>query len=280
MSILVETFLQNGGNAKFFPCAIEGKNILLFGGFIQDFVTKLKSVNIDLTSNNIHRQREVFLLHPLHFNPYPCITHFLYEVGCDESISALLAHALCPENLKDSKTLENLDVGHLSSECNLSEEELESIAHSFKQGRHAIIIGTDLNTHKKSKNIAKILAFLSHSVEIVFLESTQDSKPSKPIDKNEEIETLEEPENYDGLVVYLQKSTQGQMILESSKQFCTVGKMQENLPIHIRFLDSKREVDVLLKCNADIKGMVGILWIPRDFELQKDFCYQLISKVA
>lgn len=274
MNKLMETFLKNGGIAHNANGEFANQSVVLLGGFVEDFKPALEQLEAqDL------KDREVFLLHPLRFNPYG-FKHFFYEVGAEEAVVALLAYGLSAFKnppLKDfTKTL---DVGYLSSECNFAEEELEEIIQSYQKNGLLIFVGKDLQIHKEGENIARILAMLSHleRVKIVFLESYCTKLPLNM----EAMKPLSALESYDGLVVYLQEDSKRCGILEASKQFCLVSKMQENAEIKVRFEDSKREIRAKLQCNTALKGMVGILWIPR--EMQYDgFCYKLveITKVA
>ena len=105
-------------------------------------------------------------MHPLEdVTLQPGITQFIkYEVGSEEGVAALLAYVLLedkevPEEIKD--ILEDLDIGYLSAESNVGEEELESMC-SLMDGKTTIslIIGSDLYTHPKAGQIAKLIALL------------------------------------------------------------------------------------------------------------------------
>lgn len=299
MSVLVESFLANGGEAKFMESldktSLNDKNLLLFGGFVEEFATALEQKGINLDSLESQRNPKnplyTFLLHPLNFNPYSNLSHFLYEVGCEEVIVALLANAfynVYGGDFELESFVQSLDIGNLASECNLSEEELEQITRSLALQKSAILLGEDLSAHKRAQNIGRILALFCKafpSIEMVFLEST----PRDSIMlQRESIESLEELECYDGLVTYLQQKPLTEPILEVSKQFSQVGKIQEDSTIKVQFLESQKEMEAKLSHNADLKGMVGILWIPQTFDLKNDwglndiFCYKKVkvSKVA
>jgi len=93
------------------------------------------------------------------------ITQFIkYEVGSEEGVAALLAYALLKEKELSEEIediLEDLDIGYLSAESNVGEEELESM-YSLIGGKTTIslIIGSDLYTHPKAGQIAKLIALL------------------------------------------------------------------------------------------------------------------------
>ena len=95
----------------------------------------------------------------------PSITQFIkYEVGSEEGVAALLAYVLLkekelPREVED--ILEDLDIGYLSAESNVGEEELEAmyslIGHKTTV---SLIIGSDLYGHPKAGQIAKLIALL------------------------------------------------------------------------------------------------------------------------
>lgn len=285
MSIFVESFLANGGKAIFMESleqeVLKDKNLLFFGGFIEDFVCALQQKGVDLKSLRLSQNR-MFLLHPLNFNPYSNLSHFLYEVGCEEAVVALLVNALCPLCSQDSRLqsfIQSLDIGNLASECNLSEEELEEITQSFSKRKSLIILGKDLNTHQRAKNIGGILALLSQSlqeIEIVFLDSTP---KEVEICQAQKIESIEDLESYDGLVVYLQYKSLMEPVLEVSEQFSQASKTQKDIRIKVQFSQSEIEIEAKLQNNRELKGMVGILWIPKTFPAKKD-CWDKMMDFA
>lgn len=270
MNTFMQTFFESGGIACNASLLKQEKGVVLFGGFVESFHHILKNMDFKTDST----ERSIFLLSPLHFNPFN-FTQFVYEVGSEEAVIALLAYGLSTfggKNLQDfSKTF---DVGYFASECNFSEEELEEIVQIYEKFGLIFLVGEDLVRHKNVKNIARILALLSvelKNLKVVFLES----KIEKTFIKNSEITPLNSLESYDGLVVYVRENIKKGSILEVSKQFCMVSKMQDGAKVKIK-LESNQEVVAQMQCNVEIKGMVGILWTPVSI-LQEDFCYQLVS---
>ena len=93
------------------------------------------------------------------------VTQFIkYEAGSEEGVAALLAETL----LKDAELpdaiqtlLADLDIGNLSAESNVGEEELEALRKSLiKKVGYSLVIGSDLYAHPRAENIAKLLALL------------------------------------------------------------------------------------------------------------------------
>ena len=90
-------------------------------------------------------------------------TQFIkYEVGSEEGVLALLASYLIqdmPDQFKDY--FDDLDIGYLSAECSVGEEELEDIVQNLiKKKSKTLIIGEDLYAHPKSDNIAKLVGLI------------------------------------------------------------------------------------------------------------------------
>jgi len=112
----------------------------------------------------------------------PTITQFIkYEVGSEEGVAALLAHTLLEDKdlSKDIEDiLEDLDIGYLSAESNVGEEELESM-YSLMSGKTttSLIIGSDLYTHPKAGQIAKLIALLEQyaGVNVLCLPPTKNA---------------------------------------------------------------------------------------------------------
>lgn len=99
------------------------------------------------------------------------VTQFIkYEVGSEEGVAALLSYALLeeknlPEEIED--ILEDLDIGYLSAESNVGEEELEAMAALIgPKTTTSLIIGSDLYTHPKAEQIAKLIALLEQYAEV------------------------------------------------------------------------------------------------------------------
>jgi len=91
------------------------------------------------------------------------VTQFIKnEVGSEEGVAALLAEVLlrdAPLSESARAFLNDLDIGQLSAESNVGEEELETLKASL-QKRHgfSLIVGTDVYAHPRAKEIAKIIA--------------------------------------------------------------------------------------------------------------------------
>ena len=85
-----------------------------------------------------------------------------YEASSEEAILAMLAYYLIDEKPQEYKAyFDDLDIGYLSGESSVGEEELEDIKRKLIGRKNkTLLIGTDIYGHKNSKNIAILVALI------------------------------------------------------------------------------------------------------------------------
>jgi len=141
----------------------ESKAIIVLGTKIYDDSPTVK-YHINMASK-WHRARVVYM-HPLEDTEMKnIVTQFVkYEVGSEEGVVALLVDTLLRDIEVPKKIrafLDDLDIGNLSAESNVGEEELESLRKSLmKKSGFSLVVGSDLYAHPRATQIAKILALL------------------------------------------------------------------------------------------------------------------------
>ncbi len=85
-----------------------------------------------------------------------------YEVGSEEGVAALLAATLLKGRklpVELAEVIEDLDIGNLSAESNVGEEELDALALSlWKKKDFTLIVGADLYDHPEAESIARWIA--------------------------------------------------------------------------------------------------------------------------
>ncbi len=93
------------------------------------------------------------------------VTQFIkYEPNTEEGVIALLAYTLLrdknlPSDIKE--LLEELDIGNISADTNIGEEELEQLVKSFEKRREfSLVVGADLYRSSRADSIAKYIALL------------------------------------------------------------------------------------------------------------------------
>ena len=87
-----------------------------------------------------------------------------YEVGSEEGVMAILAKGLLENSDIENGLKEyfgELDEGYISAETNVGEEEIDSVANLAKNAiKKTLILGEDLYTHKRAKNIALLAGLI------------------------------------------------------------------------------------------------------------------------
>ncbi len=113
------------------------------------------------------QRARVIYMHPMEDSEIQnIVTQFIkYEVGSEEGVAALLAYTLLEGNEDVTKTLreylDDLDIGNLSAECNVGEEELDALKKSLLKKRgFSLVVGSDLYMHPRAEQIAKLVALL------------------------------------------------------------------------------------------------------------------------
>ncbi|MGD9970758.1 MAG: 2Fe-2S iron-sulfur cluster-binding protein [Sulfuricurvum sp.] len=141
----------------------QSDGIIVLGGRIS---TDNPAVRYAVTTAARHNGAKVVYMHPLEDALLQnVVTQFVkYEVGTEEGVSAMLVKTLIGDNNLDEEEqrfFEGLDEGYLCAESNVGDEEFTRIAQSMKRlKRKTLIVGSDVLAHKRSENIAKLLALL------------------------------------------------------------------------------------------------------------------------
>lgn len=138
-------------------------SILMIGSMI---ASDNPGVRYAITTAARHNGAKVIYAHPVEDDLMQnVVTQFLkYEVATEEGVLALIAKYIlsnCEVDSKYRKYLDNLDIGYLSAESNIGEDELELMMKTlFKAKKNILVIGTDIVYHKRASNIAKLVALI------------------------------------------------------------------------------------------------------------------------
>ncbi len=144
-----------------------------------DIVTDNPLVRYHITMSTKRYSTEVIYLHPIQEALLQnTVTQYVkYEVGSEEAVLAMVADRIIdkeklPKELKSF--FDDLDIGYLSAESNVGEEELDELVRktAYKE-RFSIIAGEDLYNHPRSENIAKLLGIIERfsNFEVVIIPS-------------------------------------------------------------------------------------------------------------
>lgn len=175
------------------------------------------------------------------------------EICAEHGVLAMFAKEILKEQNLGSyqEFFDDLDLGYLSAECSVGEEEIEKIANLIKGKKTNLVLGADLEFHKFSENLAQILAILSKFTDINIILYNESLNIGANLDFSlDEIEILDE---FDGSIVYSYKSNENLDELVGSEQFSLAFKLQDKQDIKIK--NEKRK----FKLDKNLKGTIGLL---------------------
>ena len=124
-------------------------------------------VKYHLATSVKREKAQVAYMHPIEDKRLQnLVTKFIkYEPGSEEGVVALLANLLIDKSRLDDKSkeyLDALDIGYISAESNVSEEELDELkAMMWKRKSFTLVAGEDLYKHPEAENIAKLLGMIA-----------------------------------------------------------------------------------------------------------------------
>ena len=113
-----------------------------------------------------HKKAYIASVHPI---KDPEITNLVTqyvknEVGSEEAALAMIADAFVTDKSEQEKFFDSLDLGYLSGESNISDEEIALLHHFSKRKKDKIlVIGEDVINHPRAKNIAMIAGYLQQT---------------------------------------------------------------------------------------------------------------------
>ncbi len=154
--------------------------IVVVGSKIKDDAPMVKNHIAMAAKRN---KAKVVYMHPIEDAKIQnIVTKFIkYEPGSEEAIFAMLLELFTKEaNLPDEikNFIDELDIGYLSAESSVSEEEIESIKQEFwKKRRFTLVVGEDIFNHPRVENIAKIIAAIERftSFELLIIPPASNS---------------------------------------------------------------------------------------------------------
>ena len=242
----------------------------------------------------IDTDSKLFILHPLPLlENNEQITHFArYEVGTEFGVAWLLAHTLLsafqpngidsPLTSKLNDMLDKLDVGFLSSESNLAEEELEKLKIFLNPSSFALVLGSELARHPNAKDIAHILGLLSKltNIEIIMPELIDSISPSQSVEAN--LSPCEQLPESNGNFIYIMPkcdyvSTIDSPLLKAPPLFAPAFKLQDKTSITLGFESQQ----ILTQCQYDssLKGTIALLYLPDVSHINLGYPYKKVEVI-
>lgn len=170
-------------------------------------------------------------------------------VKCEISSEAYVLMMIASEICKD---LENEDIGFLSGESSVGEEEIEEIIEFLKDADLIIVDENMLNFHKDKDNIKALLNLIASNFNLKVI----DSVGNKLDLKNANLGELKELDNFDGAVVY--KHTKDDEF-KGGSYFKIVAKVKEGELVTIK--SKNLNITKTFKFDKNLKGTIAFLGV-------------------
>ncbi|MBL0707928.1 MAG: hypothetical protein JJW00_02675 [Sulfurimonas sp.] len=147
------------------------------------------------------------------------------EVGSEEAALAMIANIFVDDKSDQEEFFDALDIGYLSAESNISEEELDIIKTNYigKQ-KPVLVVGEDTLNHPRAKNIVKIARYIEENTPFKVLMIPMDRRKFS-YKTDEKIDAVEELGEFNGSVVYSVSALEKEELIGSA-QFALCSKIR------------------------------------------------------
>ncbi|QQW78239.1 hypothetical protein [Helicobacter pylori] len=202
-----------------------------------------------------------------------------YEIHTEAAVLALILRGILEKTSQlKGHVLEKVDVGYLSSEANMSEEELqELIALIIKAKKRVLVLNREITKHADSAFLYTLLSELQNYLEILHIPCNDSNATTAFYDfKDQEwlletafkegilpfkselkdLESLERISEANGSFVYVSYKSLETPKLSFSKQFKIANKIQHS-KAKFQILDKTLECE--LEESPHLKGLIAIL---------------------
>ncbi|MGL2578281.1 hypothetical protein ACQJ6A_04050 [Helicobacter pylori] len=251
---------------------------VLFGGFSNACLNENERWILESIS---HSKRPYALLRPLQDTrdlQENCL-FASYEIHTEAAILALILRGILEQTSQlKGHALENVDVGYLSSEANMSEEELqELIALIVKAKKRALVLNREITKHANNAFLYTLLSGLQNYLEILHIPCDDSSATAAFYDSKDQewlletalkegvlpfeselkdLESLEQISEANGSFVYVSYKSLKTPKLSFSKQFKIANKIQYS---KAKFQISNQTLECELEESPNLKGLIAIL---------------------
>ncbi len=202
-----------------------------------------------------------------------------YEIHTEAAILALILRGILEQTSQlKGHVLEKVDVGYLSSEANMSEEELQDlIALIVKAKKRVLILNREITKHADNAFLYTLLSELQNYLEILHIPCNDSSATTAFYDSKDQewlletafkegilpfeselkdLESLEQISEANGSFVYVSYKSLKTPKLSFSKQFKIANKIQYS---KAKFQISNKTLECELEESPNLKGLIAIL---------------------
>ncbi|EMH09944.1 hypothetical protein [Helicobacter pylori] len=202
-----------------------------------------------------------------------------YEIHTEAAILALILRGILEQTSQlKGHVLEKIDVGYLSSEANMSEEELqELIVLIVKAKKRALVLNREITKHANNAFLYTLLSGLQNYLEILHIPCNDSSATTAFYDSKDQewlletalkesvlpfeselkdLKSLERISEANGSFVYVSYKSLKTPKLSFSKQFKIANKIKHS---KAKFQISNQTLECELEESPNLKGLIAIL---------------------
>ncbi|WQS35553.1 hypothetical protein KVE61_06225 [Helicobacter pylori] len=202
-----------------------------------------------------------------------------YEINTEAAILALILRGILEQTSQlKGHVLENVDVGYLSSEANMSEEELQDlIVLIVKAKKRVLVLNREITKHANNAFLYTLLSGLQNYLEILHIPCNDSSSTAAFYDSKDQewlletalkegvlpfeselkdLESLEQISEANGSFVYVSYKSLKTPKLSFSKQFKIANKIKHS---KAKFQISNQTLECELEESPNLKGLIAIL---------------------
>ncbi|OPG23246.1 hypothetical protein [Helicobacter pylori] len=202
-----------------------------------------------------------------------------YEIHTEAAVLALILRGILEQTSQlKGHVLEKIDVGYLSSEANMSEEELqELIVLIVKAKKRALVLNREITKHANNAFLYTLLSGLQNYLEILHIPCNDSSATAAFYDSKDQewlletalkegvlpfeselkdLESLEQISEANGSFVYVSYKSLETPKLSFSKQFKIANKIKHS---KAKFQISNQTLECELEESPHLKGLIAIL---------------------
>lgn len=177
-----------------------------------------------------------------------------YEAGSEEGVFALLASCFISNTSDEFKNyLEDLDIGYLSGETSVGEEEFELMFEKLQNKKEiTFIVGNDIIKHENFQNISELIKLINKysNLNIVLLSSEELIDLDSVIKLNE----VSDISTYNGTVVYVADSSND--ILTGSSSFASAAKIKDGDTVNIIY--GEQMTTKVFNIDTRVRGTIAL----------------------
>ena len=177
-----------------------------------------------------------------------------YEAGSEEGVFALLASFIINNSSTECQSyLEDLDIGYLSGESSVGEEEFELLVEKLANKKEiTLIIGDDITGHKSFDNISKLIRIIDlyTDMNIVLLNKEINIDLSLKVIPDD----VDDINTYNGTVIYTAKASED--ILKGSASFAMAAKIKDGDTVNIAY--GSNSFKKKFQIDSSVRGTIAL----------------------